>query len=707
MATILVVDDRPINRQFLVTLLGYAGHRLLEAADGTQALDIARNERPDLVITDILMPRMDGCDLARQLQADPVLASTPLIFYTATYRLSEAHALAREAGVAQVLSKPSNPKVILDTVAATLGANAPPPSLALPPPATGTADAPPAQQATAIHALFTERMLNLEAVSLQLTALIELGFNLTAEREPEKLLELFCHAARKLMGARYAAIGILGRNGQRLRHFVASGMDPGNRIHLSRPLTRAPLLCRVLHERRPVRLAKAEVIAQSADFPAAHPRLESFLGVPLVSSKERYGWLYFGDKLDSTAFSEADERTAVTLAAQAVVGYENAQVHALLQRHAAKLQREVSERQQAERKFRGLLEAAPDAMVVANAEGRITFVNSQTATLFDYAPAELVGQPLEILIPESAHHRHRQHRERYSSAPSFRPMGSSGPDLRGRRRDGSEFPVEISLSPLESEEGLLITAAIRDITERERAKKQLQEAGLRLQSLSNRVLEAQEEERRRIAHELHDEIGQALTAMKINLEFALQLPEQSDRTRRLEECVHITEQTLRQVRSLSLDLRPPQLEELGLVAALRWHVDRLAKTGSIAHHFTADSISRRLPPAIETACFRVAQEALTNVARHAQAKQVWISLRKRKSELHLTVRDDGRGFDVLAARRQAAEGASIGLVGMEERVRLVGGHLEISAGKGTEIRAIFPLPARWRTVDMDERERVR
>lgn len=146
MATILVVDDRPINRQFLVTLLGYAGHRLLEAADGTQALDIARNERPDLVITDILMPRMDGYDLAQHLQADPALASTPLIFYTATYRLNEAHTLARLAGVTQVLSKPSKPGVILDTVAAVLGAQAAPAPLVLPAPA----EAPPLPPATAI-----------------------------------------------------------------------------------------------------------------------------------------------------------------------------------------------------------------------------------------------------------------------------------------------------------------------------------------------------------------------------------------------------------------------------------------------------------------------------------------------------------------------------------------------------------------------------
>src|SRR5512134_3370452 len=121
MTTILIVDDRTTNRQFLVTLLGYAGHRVLEAANGAQALQIVRSEQPDLIITDILMPTMDGYEFVRQLRADPDFASTPVIFYTATYRDREARSLAKAAGVQYVLTKPAEPAVILNIVNAALG----------------------------------------------------------------------------------------------------------------------------------------------------------------------------------------------------------------------------------------------------------------------------------------------------------------------------------------------------------------------------------------------------------------------------------------------------------------------------------------------------------------------------------------------------------------------------------------------------------
>ncbi|NMG45127.1 PAS domain S-box protein [Aromatoleum toluvorans] len=701
MSKILVVDDRPTNRQFLVTLLGYAGHRLLEAADGLQGLELARAERPELVISDILMPGMDGCTMVEHMRADPALRGIPVIFYTATYRLGEARTLAQGVGVTRVLSKPSRPQEILDAVAGALGADASAPAAAV-------ATEPEPEETRLEPESAAEQLLNLEGVSLQLAALLELGFDLVAERDPQQLMELFCHAARKLMGTRYAAVAVFGRDAERLRHYVASSVDLPLPAGLAQPpVAPAALLARLMQDRRPVRLAEPAAIA--AGLPPGHPPLSAFLGVPLVSTRRRYGWLYFGDKLGAAAFGEADERTALTLAAQAIIGYENAQMYALLERHAAKLQREVGERLRAERKFRGLLEAAPDAMVVADAGGRIIFANSQTEALFGYARGELLGESLEILVPERLRGQHAQHRHHYGSAPTNRPMGALGLELRGRRRDGGEFPVEISLSPLEAEEGLLVTAAIRDVTERERAKTRLEEASQRMQLLSQRVLEAQEVERRRIAHELHDEIGQALTAMKINIEFALQQAESDDQTRRLKECVHIVEHTLSQVRSLSLDLRPPQLEELGLVAALRWHVDRQAKISGITPHFVASPLPRRLHPAIETACFRVAQEALTNVVRHARAQQVWIFLGKRDGELHLSVRDDGGGFDVQTARGLAAKGGSVGLLGMQERVMLVGGRLEISAepGAGTEIRAAFPLPPRRRRTENRHAEEMR
>jgi signal transduction histidine kinase len=245
-----------------------------------------------------------------------------------------------------------------------------------------------------------------------------------------------------------------------------------------------------------------------------------------------------------------------------------------------------------------------------------------------------------------------------------------------------------------------VESALRESEDRYRNA--LQDANLRLQSLSNRMLEVQEGERRHIARELHDEIGQALTAVKLHLQAALRRggPEAKQP---LEECVLITDQALEQVRNLSLNLRPSQLDDLGLVAALRWHVTRQAAVSGLSAEFGADELDERLEPALETACFRFVQEAMTNIVRHAGARHVWIEARRQGDRLRVSVRDDGKGFDVGAAMREAIARGSLGLLGMQERVGLAGGRLNVSSrpGEGTSIVAEFPLrfaPPRARRV---------
>jgi signal transduction histidine kinase len=220
----------------------------------------------------------------------------------------------------------------------------------------------------------------------------------------------------------------------------------------------------------------------------------------------------------------------------------------------------------------------------------------------------------------------------------------------------------------------------------------LQDANLRLQSLSSRMLEVQENERRHIARELHDEIGQALTAVKLHLQSALRRSGPGT-TQPLEECVAITDQALEQVRNLSLNLRPSQLDDLGLVAALRWQIGRQAAASGLDTEFVADELSERLEPALETACFRFVQEAMTNIIRHAAARHAWIEARRRDDRLRVSVRDDGKGFDVGTATREAIARGSLGLLGMQERVGLAGGRLNVSSrpGGGTTIVADFPL----------------
>lgn len=212
-----------------------------------------------------------------------------------------------------------------------------------------------------------------------------------------------------------------------------------------------------------------------------------------------------------------------------------------------------------------------------------------------------------------------------------------------------------------------------------------------LQGLSHRLIEVQEAERRTIAAELHDEIGQALTVVKLNLQAMQRLGNSSEASSYMGEVITSVERALEQVRNLSLDLRPSLLDDLGLVAALRWYVARQTRLAGFTVHFSADDLGGRLAPALETACFRVAQEALTNIVRHARAQEVWVTLRCR-DELCLSIRDDGIGFDVAAAQLRASHGESLGLLGMRERVGIVGGRLTISSapGAGAHVHACFP-----------------
>jgi PAS domain S-box-containing protein len=225
---------------------------------------------------------------------------------------------------------------------------------------------------------------------------------------------------------------------------------------------------------------------------------------------------------------------------------------------------------------------------------------------------------------------------------------------------------------------------------------EVQGAQRRLQTLSSQLLTAQEQERRSIARELHDEIGQVLTAVSTDLQAVQHSPNGATRASRLEESIALVDDALSRVRDLSLDLRPAMLDDLGLVAALEWYIERQAERAGFEPAFIVEPQEMRLEPNLETTVFRVAQIALTNVARHAHAKHVGVELHQHESGLELVVRDDGVGFDVSSALARAAQGDSMGLPSMQERVRLACGELEIKStpGHGAEIHARFPVPCK-------------
>lgn len=228
---------------------------------------------------------------------------------------------------------------------------------------------------------------------------------------------------------------------------------------------------------------------------------------------------------------------------------------------------------------------------------------------------------------------------------------------------------------------------------RRKGEQELHQARLRLQALSNRMLQVQEAERRHIARELHDEIGQSLTAMKLNLDALQRRLLDHDALPLAIEVTDIAELLLDQVRKLSLDLRPPQLDDLGLAAALNWLVKRHDRPEGPAIVLDRPESLPRFDPLIETAGFRVAQEALTNALRHAKAAEVRIGLSASRAHFEVSVRDDGMGFDMAVAQEHALHGGSLGLIGMNERAMLAGGtlHIETRPGEGTAVTARFPL----------------
>ena len=241
--------------------------------------------------------------------------------------------------------------------------------------------------------------------------------------------------------------------------------------------------------------------------------------------------------------------------------------------------------------------------------------------------------------------------------------------------------------------GDIISGIVLDITDRKRSEGELRFARASLENLSHSLLAAQENERRAVARELHDEIGQILTIAKIDLQDLRNGRPDGRLAERLDENIRILNQCLSQVRSLSFELRPPILDDLGLLAALRWQVDRYADRGGFSIRLDADELPARLDSDIESVCFRIVHEALTNVAGHAGAQHVDIKLRIRKTRLSLSVRDDGSGFDVERAAERAASGGALGILGMQERAALVNGRVDVSSkpGRGTIIMASIPV----------------
>ncbi len=318
MAKILVVDDNTLHRKLLVAQLSHDGHLTIEATDGVDGLQIARTERPQLVISDILMPTMDGFGFVRALRSDPDLSGTLVIFYTANYHTREAQRLAQTCHVACVLAKPCSQAEILKAVDQVLAGVSESNGSAL-------TDSFDREHLLLITNKLSERSDALEASNARFAALLELNIQLASDRDPHILLERACTGARDLIGSRYALLAVMEDAGNGIRLFTTSGINFGG-IAPPPPLFDSGPLGDVVANRRPWRARGMDGKNVDGGLPPGYPPARAVLAVPLVTRTRALGWLCLAEKIGADGFDEDDERLLCGLGALVGRIYENVEL---------------------------------------------------------------------------------------------------------------------------------------------------------------------------------------------------------------------------------------------------------------------------------------------------------------------------------------------------------------------------------------------
>jgi PAS domain S-box-containing protein len=345
---------------------------------------------------------------------------------------------------------------------------------------------------------------------------------------------------------------------------------------------------------------------------------------------------------------------------------------------------------QSEVLYRTIVETAHDIIWILNDQGKFTFINKRGETIFGYKPSEWKGRSITALIPPG-------------DLPGAREAflktlqgGSRSYELKISARDGEILILSVNTAPLYKNGEVSGTVSFgRDITEQKKAEMALQESENQLRSLSSQLLTAQETERRRISRELHDELGQALTAMKLRLRFIEKGLEKDQITVRqdCEDLLGYIDQAIENTRRLSLDLSPSILEDLGLTAALQWLTNNFIKNNHITVKMDMIEIDHLFSQDAQTMIYRIIQETLTNIGKHARANNVSIAVRNHDGRVSFFVEDDGKGFNVKEAMMNHATEKGLGLATMNERARILGGSFNLwsQEGKGTRVSLTIPL----------------
>lgn len=344
--------------------------------------------------------------------------------------------------------------------------------------------------------------------------------------------------------------------------------------------------------------------------------------------------------------------------------------------------------QETESRAESLFQSAAQGIVIVDRSGRIVTANPATESMFGYKANELVGQSIELLVPEKLRGAHQKDRGGYFAHPQVRPMGV-GMDLQARRKDGTEFYVEISLSYIRGAQGTLGVAFVSDISKRRADEQELRRRGEELRRLAGRLMTAQDDERRRIARDLHDDLSQKLAYLSMDIGKLATKPSSRDLLPELRPLQLRAAEVAETVRQVSHELHPSILDDIGLEAALEQYCEEFEQRSGISTQFTSRNVPESIATEIASSIYHIAQECLRNVSKHAQSETVAVALEGVGEVLRLSVKDQGVGLRV--KQPEAAKG--IGFVAMQERTHLVNGkfHVESKSGEGTEVMVEVPV----------------
>jgi signal transduction histidine kinase len=535
-------------------------------------------------------------------------------------------------------------------------------------------------------------------------ALVDAGVALASELSLDAVLQKIVEAAAELTGARYAALGVLDTSGHGLERFVVTGIDEATQKAIGHLPRGRGVLGALIEDARPLRLDDLSADSRSVGFPANHPPMKSFLGVPILLRGVVYGNLYLTEKAGGGPFTDDDEELVVLLSSQAAVAVENARLYEAATRWLKQLES---------------LNEIANALV---SEMDL----SRTLDLVATRLRELVGARLVLIAlptPEGdlvVRATDGPGAEELAGMHLGREESKAGRVLARRRSERidsmlEDVEVDHEVSRLlEARTGLYVPMILRDrpigiiaAHDKDAVDPRFTDEDLRLaeafaaraavavdlservaRDALRRVVSAQELERRRLARELHDETGQALTSILLGLKSLEDAKDDADLAESTSRVRELVVTTLQDVRRLAVELRPQALDDFGLVPALERLVETFREQTGLAVDLEPRLGDARLPSDVETTLYRITQEALTNVVKHADAKRVSIVLTRRDGSISTVIEDDGRGFS-----EEEGSANRLGLLGMRERVALVDGRLTVESSPGSGTMLSIEVPA--------------